>query len=116
MVVRPAIVRARWALASVEFWATVMTFFQYSSCLAASLVQSTSTLLMSTPAAFQTSMKYFPTSCILARSPPILLLTQANQSAIQSFILTPAFCMSSTRMGRRTPKGRWASPLGSNPS
>ena len=99
-------VNALCVLARVEFCATVTTFFQYSSSLTASLVQRTSTLLMSTPAAFQTSTKYSPTFLILSRSPPILLFTQANQSAIQSFIFTPASSKSDMRIGLSTPKGR----------
>ena len=35
------------------------------------------------PAAFQTSMRYFPTVTILDRSPPILSFMRENQSATQ---------------------------------
>jgi len=107
---------ARRLLERVTFWATVTTFFQYSSFRAASLVQSTSTSFMSTPAALQTSTKYLPTLWIAPKSPPIFPFSQANQSAIQSLKWTPACWRSAMLSARSTPNAMFASPLGSNPS
>ena len=103
-------------LCIVVFLATLTTFFQYSASETASLVHRNSILSVSIPQAFQTSTWYLPTSLIFSKSPPILLLSQPNQSATHILNLQPALSILLTFIARIMPWAIWRLPEGSKPS
>lgn len=74
------------------------------------------TFVISMPADFQISTMYWPTSRILVRSPPILLLSIANQSATQKRKTAPADVSLFTFTVRSTPCAMCMRPDGSKPS
>mmetsp|Transcript_10488 Transcript_10488/g.33542 ORF Transcript_10488/g.33542 Transcript_10488/m.33542 type:complete len:368 (+) Transcript_10488:1733-2836(+) len=75
-----------------------------------------STLSRSMPAPFHTSIKYWPTTLILSRSPPILSFIRANQSATQNTNRPPAEVHLFTLSALKMPCAMCMRPLGSNPS
>ena len=70
------------------------------------------------PAAFQTSIRYFPTVLIFSKSPPILSFIRANQSATQKtkVELVPSAVHLLTFIALNTPWAICILPDGSNPS
>jgi hypothetical protein len=114
----PIIVAHFLILASGNFLAISMTISQYSSglLLISSLAQRNLTFSILIPSAFQTSTKYYPTTLILFRSPPILLLSRANQSATQKMKMQPASVSLLTLMALSTPWAMCILPEGSKPS
>eukprot|EP01139_Manchomonas_bermudensis_P018989 Amastigsp_a676282_157.p4 type:complete len:101 gc:universal Amastigsp_a676282_157:609-307(-) len=91
--------------AIVVWRAMSRTMGQYSSerPLISSAHQTKRTWRMSMPHAFHTSIMYWPTMRILRRSPPILLLSSANQSATQKIKSQPALVSLFTLMALRMP-------------
>mmetsp|Transcript_45318 Transcript_45318/g.144215 ORF Transcript_45318/g.144215 Transcript_45318/m.144215 type:complete len:202 (-) Transcript_45318:364-969(-) len=115
---RPMIWLQRITRCSVFLRAMSSTMGQYSwpRLLISSLDQRNSTLFMSMPMAFHTSIMYFPTIWIFLMSPPILLFIRANQSATQNLNVQPALVSLFTLRAFITPCAMCMRPEGSNPS
>ena len=105
-------------LVMLNFLAMSMTRDQYSSArlLISSEAQRNYTFARSMPAAFQTSTKYLPTILILFKSPSILLLSSANQSATQKMKMPPDYVILLTLIAFMIPCAICIRPLGSKPS
>mmetsp|Transcript_32231 Transcript_32231/g.44959 ORF Transcript_32231/g.44959 Transcript_32231/m.44959 type:complete len:213 (+) Transcript_32231:861-1499(+) len=114
----PIIVAHLFTRAMLLLRAISITNIQYSFgfLFISSEAQRNSTFSRSIPAAFHTSTMYSPTFLIFFKSPPILLLSIANQSATQKINLTPHFVSLFTLIAFKIPCAMCIRPLGSNPS